>query len=117
MNSALWFLDTLNLNLESVRVKDSVSGKEYDLGSGQKQGKQYCDLTEEEKNKVKTILWILDRDNVGDAAYHEVTMIENGLARSYLTLTTLGSQNFQAIYTGLPRRGGGLRYFWRTRKH
>ena len=48
--------------------------------------KGYHELSEEEKQKVQNVLFILDKFCIEDAAYHELTMLceNNSLPRSYL---------------------------------
>ena len=51
-----------------------------------KMGKCFNDLSEEDQDKVKSVLFLLDKFCIGDAAYHELTMCSGGgdLPRSYL---------------------------------
>lgn len=44
----------------------------------------HANLDEEEKNKVEQVLLLLDKFCVGDEAYHELSMITEGLPKSYL---------------------------------
>ena len=45
----------------------------------------YHSLTEEDKDKVKNVVYIMDKFCVSDVAYHELSMTdEEGLPRSYL---------------------------------
>ena len=48
--------------------------------------KGFNDLSEEDQDKVKSVLFLLDKFCIGDAAYHELTMCSGGedLPRSYL---------------------------------
>jgi hypothetical protein len=50
------------------------------------EGKRYKDLSEQEKQRIKEILLIVDQFCIGEAAYHEVTMTPAGenLPRAYL---------------------------------
>jgi hypothetical protein len=51
-----------------------------------KSSKSYKDLSETEKEKVKQVLYVTDKFCIGEAAYHELTMVDDGgkLPRSYL---------------------------------
>ena len=44
----------------------------------------FSTLPEEEKNRVEQILFFLDKFCVGDNLYHELSMMVDGLPRSYL---------------------------------
>lgn len=48
--------------------------------------KSYQNLSEDEKQKVQSVLFVLDKFCIGEVAYHELTMTANGesLPRSYL---------------------------------
>ena len=81
---ALWFSETFGLKLESVNFVDE-KGATRRLSYSDKCRKSYKDLPVEEQENIKSILYVLDKFCVGDAAYHELTMqCENGLPRSYL---------------------------------
>ena len=56
------------------------------MAYGDNEKKAYKNLKEEEKVKIKKILFILDKFCVGEAAYHELTMAspDSDLPRSYL---------------------------------
>ena len=40
--------------------------------------KSFNDLSEEEQDKLKSVLFVLDKFCIGDAAYHELTMCIGG---------------------------------------
>lgn len=48
--------------------------------------KGFNDLSKEDQDKVKSVLFLLDKFCIGDAAYHELTMCSGGeyLLRPYL---------------------------------
>lgn len=77
--------ESFGLTLDEVNLVDD-SGKSHKIAFGDKKNKSYENLTEEEQDKVKQILFILDKFCVGDAAYHELTLSSDGdeLPRSYL---------------------------------
>ena len=77
INKALWFLESFGMQLDSVRLCDS-SGNTHVLsetGSG---------TGNANTKSIQDVLHIMDRFCIGDAAYHELTMVEKGLPRSYL---------------------------------
>ncbi len=87
MEQALWFAESFGLKLSSVKLNDDKGVAhtiDYTKEEGKKKG--YKDLSEEEKEKVKQVLYITDSFCIGEAAYHEFTMTEGGekLPRSYL---------------------------------
>ena len=83
---ALWFLESFGLSLDTIKVKDK-DGKLTELGyesndSGSKAS--FHNLLEKDKDTVRALLYIMDKCCVGDAAYHEVSMVVNDIPRSYL---------------------------------
>ena len=87
VEQALWFAESFGLKLSSVKFNDDKGVAhtiDYTKEEGKKKG--YKDLSEEEKEKVKQVLYITDSFCIGEAAYHEFTMTEGGekLPRSYL---------------------------------
>ena len=85
VQKALWFSKTFGLELDSVRFKDDV-GASHTCSYSDKTRKSYKNLSEADQQKVKNVLFILDKFCVGEEAYHELSMIDgnDGLPRSYL---------------------------------
>lgn len=81
----MWFAETYGLSLDSVSLTDQKEVT-HTLTFSRDDNKQFKDLPEEEKDKIKQILFIQDKFSIGDAAYHELTMTQTGeaLPRSYL---------------------------------
>ena len=48
------------------------------------QNTHYSKRSEEDKIQIEEILYLLDKFCVGDSFYHELTMVTDGLPRSYL---------------------------------
>ena len=48
------------------------------------QSKTYATLDEEEKDKIKSILFIMDRFSISLEGYHELTQSQPALPRTYL---------------------------------
>ena len=91
--AALWFCSSFGVELLSLTVKESDSNVVHHITSqancqysaSQEEGeRKYSSLPEEEKECVEKILFLLDKFCVGDAFYHEISMITDGLPRSYL---------------------------------
>ena len=53
----------------------------------------HANLDEEEKNKVEQVLFLLDKFCVGDEAYYELSMITEGLPKSYLVKQSRTAMN------------------------
>ena len=81
--TALWFLESFGLTLDSVKVKDK-DGKVTELDYGKNNGTSFDHLSQEGQDTVCSLLYIMDKFCVGDAAYHEVSMIVDDAPRSYL---------------------------------
>jgi hypothetical protein len=50
----------------------------------------YHDLPEEERQKIKDLLFILEKFNVSESAYWELTVLCDGLPRTYLVSSMPG---------------------------
>lgn len=82
--TALWFLETFGFKLDKLSLTD-LSGDKVSLEYNGATKSAYHSLSEEEKDKVKNVVHIMDAFCVSDAAYHELSMTEHeGLPRSYL---------------------------------
>ena len=86
VEKSLWFAETFGLTLQSATFFDKSGFNHSILYGSTSEGKRYKDLSEEEKQRIKEILLIVDQFCIGEAAYHEVTMTPAGenLPRSYL---------------------------------
>ena len=86
VEKSLWFAETFGLTLQSATVFDKSGFNHSILYGSTSEGKRYKDLSEEDKQRIKEILLIVDQFCIGEAAYHEVTMTPAGenLPRSYL---------------------------------
>lgn len=82
---ALWFLESFGFKLDKLLLINCQSGEKATLqyNNGKKAAYQF--LSEEDKDKVRNVVYIMDKFCVSDAAYHEFSMTNNeGLPRSYL---------------------------------
>ena len=83
---ALWFAETFGLKLTSMEFQDD-SGKTHSITyQGQGQGtKSFKELSKEDQDKIKEIVYLTDKFCIGEAAYHELTLASSGdgLPRSY----------------------------------
>ena len=83
VNKALWFAKSFGVKFTEIKVEDSA-GCSYDLVDKPKPVSRYDQLPETEKCKVKSLLYVLDALGISDDAYHELSLQNDGLARSYL---------------------------------
>ena len=81
VEKALWFAKSFGVTFEDITCTDN-SGKKYDLLGNNKS--RFGILPEFEKDKVKNILFILDQFCISDEAYHELTVQNNSMVKSYL---------------------------------
>ena len=79
----LWFLETFGFKLDKLSQID-LSGDQVTLQHNDAKKCAYHSLTEEDKDKVKNVVYIMDKFCVSDVAYHELSMTDQGLPRSYL---------------------------------
>ena len=80
--TALWFSKAFGLELESIKVKESNTGKSHEVFVG---GSTSCNADDdEEMARTEQILYLQDKFCVSDEFCHELTMVENGIPRSYL---------------------------------
>ena len=78
----IWFA----IKLSSFLRKD---GSNQTLSYERSEKKSFNDLSEEEQDKLKSVLFVLDKFCIGNATYHELTMCTRGrgggdLPRSHL---------------------------------
>ena len=69
---AFWFAKTFGLDVQHVHFMDD-RGRHHTFTYEPKKKKGYHELSEEEKQKVQNVLFILDKFCIGDAAYHVLT--------------------------------------------
>jgi len=86
VEKALWFADSFGLNLQSVHFKDQ-NGEQCKLDyQAVGKPKSYKELSEDDQDKIKSVLFLADKFCISNAAYHELTMTAggDGFPRSYL---------------------------------
>ena len=86
--TALWFAKSFGLEVESIAMKEIKTGSKHNatMASAEQQENTATgldSLSEEEKEKVEQILFLLDKCCVGDSFYHELSIL-NDLLKSYL---------------------------------
>jgi hypothetical protein len=110
IEQALWFAKTFGLELQSINLLDQKGTEHTITYNESNHARAYKDLTEEEQEKVKNILFLLDNFCVSDAAYHELTMSEGGnqLPRSYLIKQCKEQLNSLCHITRTPGQAEGV---------
>ena len=81
-----WFANALDLDVTTLKVKPSDSDQEHALIDSQASTSKGVPQTSRTQNEelLESILYILDKFSVGDAFYHELSMLNEGLPRSYV---------------------------------
>lgn len=82
---ALWFAETFGLRLSSMEFLDD-NGKTHNINYQGQGAKSFQELSKEDQDKIKEIIYLADKFCIGEAAYHELTLACGGgsLPRSYL---------------------------------
>lgn len=84
VNQALWFSKFFGLEFTEMKVVDK-NGKMYNITDKPKSTSSSFEcLSDDEKEKVKSLLYILDSFGISDEAYHEIAIQNDGLIRSSL---------------------------------
>lgn len=86
-NTALWFSKSFGLDIHEIIVKEQKTGEAHILKGNGENGKTkggIDSLGDTDKAKIEQVLFLLDKFCIGDAFYHELTMIADGLTKSYL---------------------------------
>jgi len=85
VEKALWFVESFGLKLDVLLLLDREGTVQIQLDKNQQGQKSvFNSLCEDDKDKIRAVLFIMDRFCISDAAYHELTMRVAGLERSYL---------------------------------
>lgn len=117
--TALWFSKFFGLDIESILVKESDTGVKHtiamkqslpcDLSEEQETNLKYDSLSVEEKKQVEEILFLLDKFCVGDSFFHELTMVTDGLPKSYLIQQCRANLNKLCHIDSLPGTAPGAK--------
>ena len=104
-----WFANALDLDITTLKVKPSDSDQEHVLidsqASTSKGDSQTSRTQDEEATKLlESILYILNKFSVGDAFYHELSMLNEGKKLtqiiSYFTKSHLPGTHYLAHVEG-----------------
>lgn len=105
--TALWFSKAFGLELESLKVKETGTGKFHEINVESKRDKPRENPASQtdsdaDMSRVEKILYLLDKFCVSDEFYHELSMIENGVPRSYLIKQCKNNLNKLCHVTSTP---------------
>lgn len=81
---ALWFCKSYGLELKGIEFQGEDGGSHTMDHSESITRGSYDKLSQDEKDKVEQVLFLMDKFCVGDEVYHELSMITEGLPKSYL---------------------------------
>ncbi len=109
---ALFFAESFGLQLESLRVT-TTTGREVTIPFNQASPTTTPSHTAE-LDKVLQVLYLLDRFGVGDTFYHELSMSEHTLPRSYRVKRAREALNATAEIERMPGFAGAYRDFEQT---
>lgn len=84
--TALWFSESFGLELQSLTLKQLRTGKCHKIITEEhiSESGGFDGLSDKEKENIEQVLFLLDKFYVSDHFYHELTMISDGLPKSYL---------------------------------
>lgn len=99
---ALWFMESYGFEINSLSLT-ALDGEKVNIeyNSSQKSGYQF--LPPKDQDLIKSVVYIMDKFCVSDAAYHELSMVDReGLPRSYLIKQCRHSLNELCCITRTP---------------
>ncbi|CAG2186020.1 unnamed protein product [Mytilus edulis] len=83
--TALWFAESYGLVPQYIKLQSSIGEAfKVDFQPTDYNKSSFQDLPDEEKQKIKDLLFILEKFNVSESAYRELTLYCDGLPRKYL---------------------------------
>ena len=88
--TALRFVESYGLVPQYLKL-ESTDGQAVKVDFNPSSSKSSCQgLPEEERQKIKDLLFILEKFNVSESAYMELTVFCDGLPRTYLVSSMPG---------------------------
>ena len=82
--SSLPEMETQTPSPPSSTTREPLASSPGSHEQGRNKGKQFDSVTEADKSKIETVLFLMDKFAVGDAFIHELSMVIDGMPRSYL---------------------------------
>ena len=90
VETALWFVESYGLVPQYLKL-ESTDGQTVKVHFNPSSSKSsYQDLPEEKRQKIKDLLFILEKFNVSESTYRELTVFCDGLPRTYLVSSMPG---------------------------
>ena len=74
---------------------------------------KYSKLSEDDKAKVESILYLIDKFGVGDEFVHELSMTTDGFPKSYLFKQSRTELNKSCIINSTPGKAPGAQHSFR----
>lgn len=68
----------------SPMIRDQLMSSPESQVQGRNKGKQFDSVIEADKSTIETVLFLMDKFAVGDAFIHELSMVIDGMPKSYL---------------------------------
>ena len=104
---ALWFADTFHIDLLKVVFQTRATGEHIDLLYNNIEiapANRSSDETSKSRNlfQLEQILYLLDRFAISDQCYHELSMVDPSLPRSYVIKEARARINSSIILKRLP---------------
>ena len=76
----LWFVESVGVKLQSLSLVDKDGQpKQIDFAECKNKYSRFSELSREDQDKIRGVLFIMDRFCVSDEAYHEFSMSVNGM--------------------------------------
>jgi hypothetical protein len=94
---ALWFMESFGLELTELKAVEQQTGIVHCLSvddtNPTDDRKGFDSLSSQDQKTIEQVLFLLDKFCIGDSFYHELTMIIDGLPKSYLVKQRRGQLN------------------------
>ena len=113
----LWFADSFGVELDTLHGH-TASGEKVvvKLSDTASASTPETRVSDEDRDKVLLVLYLLDKFGVGDAFYHELSMINRSLPRSHKVKQAQVEYNSEIQLKTIPHYDGMYRSFEDTLK-
>ena len=113
----LWFADSFGIQLDTLQGHTTNGEKVVvTLGETASASTPEPSVPDDERDKVLQVLHLLDKFGVGDAFYHELSMIDKSLPRSHKVKQVRVEYNSEIQLKTIPHYDGVYRSFEDTLK-
>lgn len=115
---ALWFVESFGVKLQSLSLVDKDGQpKQINFAECKNKKSRFSELSQEDQDKIRGVLFIMDRFCVSDAAYHEFSMSVHGMERSYLVRQCRSDLNKLIHITRTPGKQPGVQMSLKEKLH